>query len=84
MSITHPDQVHDWFTKAVDDEDVDGLLALYDTDGTAVELDGSETWAAEIVRPDGTVVTQRGVTAEVSVRQPDGTWLPVIDDPMFV
>jgi uncharacterized protein (TIGR02246 family) len=122
MSVTHPDQIHDTFTKAVNASDVDALLDLYDPDGVVVELDGSLTtgsdamrasfealagairhidgtdrkifvagdialtsgsWTAEIELPDGTVVTQQGVTAEVSRRQADGTWRLVIDDPMF-
>ena len=123
MFLTHPDQIHDTFTKAVNASDVEALLDMYDPDGISVELDGSQTtghaamrasfegllgavghidgttrklfvardvalssasWIAEFVLPDGSVVTQRGTTAEVSVRQPDGTWRVVIDDPMFV
>ena len=51
---------------------VSGVLALTSGD-----------WIAEIVLPDGSVTTAQGTTAEVSRRQPDGTWLVVIDDPMF-
>ena len=108
--------------RATNEKDVDGLLALYDTAGIAVELDGSEAvgepamramfdglttairhidgttrklfvsgdlalssaqWTAEIVLPDGSTITQGGTTAEVSRRQPDGTWRVVIDDPLF-
>ena len=122
MTITHPAQIHDTFTKAVNAKDVEAVLDLYDHEGINVELDGSQTtghdpmrssfegligairhidgttrklfvtrdvalssasWTAEIVLPDGTVVTQQGTTAEVSLRQPDGTWRIVIDDPMF-
>ena len=43
----------------------------------------SGTWTAEVVLPDGSTVRQSGTTAEVSRRQPDGTWKLVIDDPMF-
>jgi ketosteroid isomerase-like protein len=120
--LTGPDQIHDRFMRATNEKDVDGLLALYDTAGIAVQLDGSEAvgepamramldgltsairridgstrklfvsgdialssadWTAEIVLPDGSVVTQGGTTAEVSRRQPDGTWRVVIDDPLF-
>ena len=44
----------------------------------------SGTWTAEIELPDGTVMRQDGVTAEVARRQPDGSWRFVIDDPQFV
>ena len=120
--LTAPDQIHDRFMRATNEKDVDGLLALYDTAGVAVQLDGSEAvgepamramldglttairhidgttrklfvsgdialssadWTAEIVLPDGSTVTQGGTTAEVSRRQPDGTWRVVIDDPLF-
>lgn len=43
----------------------------------------SAEWTATLVAPDGTVQQQSGVTAELSRRQPDGTWLMVIDDPTF-
>lgn len=120
--VTDPSQIHDAFMAATNAKDVDALLALYDTDGVAVELDGSEArgetgmramfvgltgavahidgttrklfvagdvalssarWTAQIVLPDGTCVEQTGTTAEVSRRQPDGTWRMVIDDPLF-
>ena len=123
MTITHPDQIHATFEKAVNSKDVDAVLAMYDTSGIVVEFDGSQTtgrdamrtsfenliamirhlegtdrklfiaggvallsgtWTAEIALPDGTVVTQQGTNAEVAVEQPDGTWLLVIDDPLFV
>lgn len=123
MSVTHPNQIHDAFVKAINAKDVDALLDLYDVDGVAVELDGSvatgrdamlamldgltsairhidgttrklfvagdialssANWTAEIVLADGTVITQQGTTAEVTRRQPDGTWKFVVDDPMFV
>ena len=122
MSIQHPDQIHDRFLAAANAKDVDAMLALYDTDGIAVEVDGtpcsgaeamrasfagflaalrridgatrkvfvagdvaltSGSWTAEFALPDGTVVTQQGTTAELSRRQPDGTWRLVIDDPKF-
>jgi uncharacterized protein (TIGR02246 family) len=123
VTITHPDQIHAAFEKAANAHDVDAVLALYDTDGINVELDGSTTtgrdamrasfegllgalrhitgtdrklfvagdvallsgsWTAQFAQPDGSVVDAQGVTAEVAVRQPDGTWLLVIDDPAFV
>ncbi len=123
MPIDHPTDIHTTFMNAVNAKDVDGLLAMYDTSGIAVHLDGSEctgsdamrgmfseltgfirtihgttrkvlvggdialssaAWTAEITLPDGTITTQQGTTAEVSRRQPDGTWRVVIDDPTFV
>lgn len=120
--ITDPAQIHGAFMAAVNARDVEAVLALYDTDGVAVELDGSEcsgpaamramveglvgaithiegstrklfvvgdvalgsgSWTAQVALPDGTTIEQRGTTAEVSRRQPDGTWRLVIDDPLF-
>lgn len=43
----------------------------------------SATWTGEAAGPDGTVQTLTGTTAEVSRRQPDGTWRMIIDDPVF-
>ena len=43
----------------------------------------SATWTAEITLPDGSTVMQEGTTAEVSRREPDGSWRVVIDDPLF-
>ena len=77
----------------------DGLRAMADgLTGAIRHIDGSTRkllvagdivlssarWTAEIVLPDGSVVVQEGVTAEVSRRQPDGSWRFVIDDPLFV
>lgn len=42
----------------------------------------SATWRARLAGPEGGEGT--GTTAEVSRRQPDGTWRWVIDDPSFV
>jgi uncharacterized protein (TIGR02246 family) len=43
----------------------------------------SAAWKGTVKLPDGTVQEQSGTTVEVSVRQPDGTWKMVIDDPRF-
>jgi uncharacterized protein (TIGR02246 family) len=43
----------------------------------------STTWTAHWPTEDGTTLTQNGITAEVSRRQPDGTWKVVIDSPFF-
>lgn len=69
----------------------DSLLASVDTfeGGTRKVLVAgdlaltSATWKATIKLPDGTVTEVGGTTAEVSRRQPDGTWLMVLDDPVF-
>jgi uncharacterized protein (TIGR02246 family) len=121
LPITHPRDVHDTFMAALNAKDVERLLAVYDTSGIAVQLDGGEctgamramlaglagtiggirgttrkvfvvgdialtsgTWTANVTLPDGSVTTQHGTTAEVSRRQPDGTWRVLIDDPAFV
>jgi uncharacterized protein (TIGR02246 family) len=38
-------------------------------------------WSMSFTGPDGQPATMTGMTAEVARRQPDGTWLWVIDDP---
>ena len=43
----------------------------------------SSTWSNQVVLADGSVTTVSGTTAELSRRQPDGTWKVVIDDPTF-
>lgn len=43
----------------------------------------SSSWSNEVALPDGTTTTVQGITAELSRRQPDGTWKVVIDDPRF-
>ena len=42
MTINHPSEIHDLFEAAVNANDVDALMSIYDTDGVAIELDGSE------------------------------------------
>lgn len=44
----------------------------------------SNRWTATATTPEGQPITMGGLTAEVARRQPDGTWLIVIDDPVFV
>jgi uncharacterized protein (TIGR02246 family) len=41
----------------------------------------SAKWVLEGTGPDGSPVKMEGHSAEVSRRQPDGTWLFVIDNP---
>lgn len=40
--VTDPTQIHDAFMDATNARDVDALLALYDPDGLAVQLDGGQ------------------------------------------
>lgn len=44
----------------------------------------SNEWRATVPGADGSAIELAGTTAEVARRQPDGTWLYVIDDPSFV
>lgn len=52
---------------------------------TVVEANGialhHSRWSGEGTGPDGTKVTGGGVTADVLVRQADGGWLVMIDNP---
>ncbi|MEN9646412.1 MAG: hypothetical protein RL238_3081 [Actinomycetota bacterium] len=41
----------------------------------------SNTWTLTATLPDGTVVRQGGLSADVVRRQPDGSWLVLIDQP---
>lgn len=41
----------------------------------------SNTWTMTVALPDGAVARQGGVSADVVRRQPDGTWLVLIDQP---
>lgn len=43
----------------------------------------SATWVGRVKQPDGSIEVMSGTTVEVSVRQPDGSWKMVIDDPLF-
>jgi uncharacterized protein (TIGR02246 family) len=48
--ITDPTQIHDAFMGATNAKDVEALLALYDTDGIAVQLDGGQASGADAMR----------------------------------
>jgi uncharacterized protein (TIGR02246 family) len=50
VSVTHPDQIHPTFLKAVNDSDVETLTELYAADGVAIGLDGSEVTGADGMR----------------------------------
>lgn len=41
MPADHPSELHELFTAAINSADIDGLVALFETDGAAVHLDGS-------------------------------------------
>lgn len=43
----------------------------------------SSIWSLVMANPDGSTRTSEGMSAEVARRQPDGTWLWIIDDPAF-
>jgi ketosteroid isomerase-like protein len=120
MPATDPDQIPRLFEQAFNADDLDGLLALYESDATLVPqpdvvvegIDGirdSLRWLLDrkgrmtiesklVLRvgdlaylsnrwslsggtmPDGTPADLGATTAEVARRQPDGTWLYVIDN----
>jgi uncharacterized protein (TIGR02246 family) len=41
----------------------------------------SNAWTMTVTLPDGSLFRQGGVSADVLRRQPDGTWLVLIDQP---
>ncbi len=55
------------------------ITAIQSGDGNLAMSRG--TWSATTKGPDGKPVTTTGNNVEVVRRQPDGTWLFVIDDP---
>jgi uncharacterized protein (TIGR02246 family) len=69
--------------------DMNGFLALTGTitletrkvvvTGDLALLHGR--WSITATAPDGSPITMSGRSAEVARRQPDGTWLYVIDNP---
>jgi uncharacterized protein (TIGR02246 family) len=50
MTINHPSEIHGLFEAAVNAKDVDAMMALYDTGGVCIELDGSECTGEEPFR----------------------------------
>jgi uncharacterized protein (TIGR02246 family) len=42
MPANHPHELHELFIAAINAKDPDALLALYEQEGTAVDLDGKE------------------------------------------
>lgn len=122
MPIQAPEQIHQAFTDAFNNRDIDGLMALYEADCAIVPQPGalatgadqvrdvlmgllslngqidlrtaevievgdlaflSCRWTLEATDGDGKPMTIGGTTAEVARRQPDGSWLYVIDHPVF-
>jgi len=67
----------------------EGFLAIHPTftffDHEIIEAGDTalhlNTWRMTGVAPDGSAVEQGGLSVAVLRRQPDGTWLMIIDDP---
>jgi len=57
----------------------------FDGDTDVVVVDDialvSNNWTMTGVAPDGSVVTDSGLSADIVRRQPDGAWLVLIDQP---
>jgi uncharacterized protein (TIGR02246 family) len=107
--------IHPAFEARANDQDLDGLMALYEPDATMVLMDGSTVTGTAAIREQlaailemkgritlrGRYVVEAGdlavlsnewtlvagdqtmsaVTHEVARRQPDGSWLYVLDHP---
>jgi uncharacterized protein (TIGR02246 family) len=107
--------IHPAVEARVNDQDLDGLMALYAPDATLVLMDGSTVTGTEAIREqyagflamngrmtlrsryaieagdlavlsnEWTLVagdqTMSAITHEVARRQPDGSWLYVVDHP---
>ncbi len=72
MAINHPSEIHDQFEAAVNAKDVDALMAIYDVDGVAIELDGSECTGEDAFRTmlsglAGALTDLQGTTTKVIV-----------------
>ena len=119
MPSTTPTDLHVRLAAAFDQQDLDGLVALYEPGatlvtrpgrsvhgtaaiaaafgrilalrpsfsmqtGTVLEADGvallHSTWRLSGTGPDGAPVESAGHGADVARRQPDGTWLLVVDN----
>jgi uncharacterized protein (TIGR02246 family) len=108
-------EIHPAVEARYNDQDLDGLMALYAPDAVMVELDGGTLTGTEAIRGAWAgIVEMKGrmtvrsryaietgdlavlsnewtltvgdqsmsaVTAEVARRQPDGSWLYVVDHP---
>ena len=117
---TQPEDLSRFFLERANAGDVEGVVALYESDAVLVGpgrqvitgkqalrqvytqlFAGKPTFAGETqaaihngdlaltstqfttssVGPDGNLMTMKTATTEVARRQPDGTWLWVIDQP---
>jgi uncharacterized protein (TIGR02246 family) len=123
MSAQVPQDLHTLFVELANAGDLDGLVALYESDAAYVSPQGaqvvgseairellgqllsvrpvfenatnhvivtgeiallSNTWRAVVEAPEGDPVELTGTSTEVARRQPDGTWLYIIDAPASV
>jgi uncharacterized protein (TIGR02246 family) len=107
--------IHPAVEAGINDQDLDGLMALYAPDATMIGLDGSTVTGTEAIREQYAAVlemkghitvrsrfaTEAGdlavlsnewtmtvgdeslsaISAEVARREPDGSWLYVVDAP---
>jgi uncharacterized protein (TIGR02246 family) len=107
--------IHPAVEAGINDQDLDGLVALYAPDATMIGLDGTTVTGTEAIREQYAAVlemkgritvrsrfataagdlavlsnewtltvgdeTMSAITAEVARREPDGSWLYVIDAP---
>jgi uncharacterized protein (TIGR02246 family) len=107
--------IHPAVEAGINDQDLDGLVALYAPDATLIGLDGNTVTGTEAIREQYAAVlemkgritvrsrfataagdlavlsnewtltvgdeTMSAITAEVARREPDGSWLYVIDAP---
>jgi uncharacterized protein (TIGR02246 family) len=120
MPANEPEQMHGLFEEAFNAGDLEGLIALYESDAALVPQPGAVAEGTDAIReslrwfldrggritldtklvlrvgdlaylanrwsltgatmPDGSPAELGATTAEVARRQPDGTWLYVIDN----
>lgn len=87
MSVQDPAQLHHAFENAINAHDVDAVLALYDPNGIAVQLDGSECTGEGPMRAmvEGLVAgivsikgTDRKLFVADDVALSSGTWIAEI------
>lgn len=64
MRALHPGQLHDLFSAAINAKDREALLALYEPEGMAVDLDGKEYTGAAALRAmfDGLLASMTHIT----------------------
>jgi uncharacterized protein (TIGR02246 family) len=90
MTINHPSEIHERFEAAVNSKDVDAMMALYDVDGVAIELDGSEctgeaAFRAMLTGLAGALSDLEGTTTKVivagDIALTAGTWTAQVPGP---